>query len=148
MRAAHVYPLTLLYDRACTVCRTEMDALRARDADHGRLRFVDISASDFSAAAWGATLAELNALLHAVDAQGRMHRGVPALRLAYAAVGRGWLWAPTRWPLLRGLFDVLYAGFARHRYGFSRVAAPLIERVAAARMARRMRRCARGACEL
>jgi predicted DCC family thiol-disulfide oxidoreductase YuxK len=142
-----IHPLTLLYDRRCAVCRLEMDELRARDAA-SKLRFVDISAEGFDAAGWGATLAELNALLHAVDAQGRAYRGVPALRLAYAAVGQGTLWAPTAWPLLRPLFDVAYAAFARHRYGISRVAAPLIEHIAAARTARRMRRCAGGACDV
>lgn len=138
-----VYPL---YDRNCRVCRLEMDELRERDAA-SKLRFIDISAEGFDAAAWGATPAQLDALLHAVDAQGRTHRGVQALRLAYAAVGRGALWAPTGWPLLRPLFEAAYAVFARHRYRISRIAAPLIEHIAAARMARRMHRCAAGTCE-
>jgi predicted DCC family thiol-disulfide oxidoreductase YuxK len=142
---APVYPLTLLYDRQCPVCRLEMDELRAFDSDQ-RLRFEDISAPGFDAAPWGATAAELDALMHAVDAEGRTWRGVPALRLAYSAVGRGRLWAPTAWPLLRPLFDAGYAWFARHRRGISRAAAPLIERVAAARTARRMQRCADGVC--
>jgi predicted DCC family thiol-disulfide oxidoreductase YuxK len=139
-------PLTLLYDRRCAVCRLEMDDLRARDTD-SKLRFVDISVTGFEAASWGATLAELNALIHARDARGRMHRGVPALRLAYAAVGRGWLLAPTHWPVLRPIFDAFYAWFARHRYGFSRLLSPLIERIAASRTARRMQRCVGGVCE-
>mgnify|MGYP003417312638 CR=1 FL=1 len=141
-----IYPLTLLYDRRCPVCRLEMDELRERDAA-SKLRFIDISAEGFDAAAWGATPAQLDALLHAVDAQGRTHRGVPALRLAYAAVGLGALWAPTGWPLLRPLFDAAYAVFARHRHQISRIAAPLIEHIAAARAARRMQRCASGVCE-
>ncbi len=145
--SASVYPLTLLYDGACPVCALEMDELRVRDEPTQRLRLIDISAPAFDAAPWGATQEELGALMHAVDAQGRTHRGVPALRLAYAAVGLGWLWAPTRWPLLRRVFDALYAAFARHRRGISRAAAPLIEHIAAARMTRRMQRCAGGACK-
>lgn len=141
-----VYPLTLLYDRNCRVCRLEMDELRERDAA-SKLRFIDISAEGFDAAAWGATPAQLDALLHAVDARGHTHRGVPALRLAYAAVGRGALLAATGWPLLRPLFGAAYAVFARHRHRISRIAAPLIEHIAAARMARRMQCCAAGACE-
>jgi fatty-acid desaturase/predicted DCC family thiol-disulfide oxidoreductase YuxK len=144
--AQSIYPLTLLYDRRCAVCRLEMDELQARDT-HSKLRFVDISQDGFDAAAWGATLAELNAVIQARDAQGRAHQGVPALRLAYAAVGRGWLVAPTDWPVLRPLFDVLYAWFARHRYGISRLMSPVIEHIAAARAARRMQRCAGGVCE-
>lgn len=137
--AAPAWPLTLLYDRACAVCRSEMDELRRRDAA-GRLRLVDISAADFDAAAWGHTLDQLGARMHAVDANGRQWHGVPALRLAYASVGLGWLWAPTGWPLLRPLFDAAYAGFAAHRQGISRAAAPLLDRIAAARLAR-MQRC-------
>jgi predicted DCC family thiol-disulfide oxidoreductase YuxK len=144
--ACPLYPLTLLYDSSCAVCRLEMDELRERDAA-AKLRLIDISAPGFDAAAYGATLAEMNALLHAVDAQGRTHRGVAALRMAYTAVGLGRLVAPTGWPLLRPLFDGAYAVFARHRYGISRLARPLIERIAAARAARRMQRCARGVCE-
>jgi stearoyl-CoA desaturase (delta-9 desaturase) len=140
-----IHPLTLLYDRACSVCRLEMDRLHERDRG-SKLRFVDISAAGFDPSAWGASQAELEALLHAVDAQGRIHRGVPALRLAYDAVGLGAIWAPTAWPLLRPAFNAAYAAFARHRYRISRVVAPLIEHVAAARMARRMRRCSGGTC--
>jgi predicted DCC family thiol-disulfide oxidoreductase YuxK len=140
------YPLTLLFDRNCAFCRHEMAALRERDAGRGRLRFVDISAPGFDAAAWGATPEELDARLHAVDALGRTHRGVPALRLAYTAVGLGLLWAPTRWPGLRWLSDAGYAAFARHRYAISKWAAPLIAHVAAVRTQRRLQRCADGVC--
>jgi predicted DCC family thiol-disulfide oxidoreductase YuxK len=70
------------------------------------------------------------------------------LRLAYAAVGLGWVMRPTGWPLLLPLFDRMYAGFARHRYGFSATFAPAIERLAAWRTTRRMQRCSDGRCEL
>jgi len=36
-------------------------------------------------------------------------------RRAYAAVGFGWLVAPTRWPLVRPLADAAYRWFARNR---------------------------------
>jgi hypothetical protein len=49
--------------------------------------------------------------------------------------------------VLRPLSDAFHAWFARHRYGISRVFAPLIGHIAAARMARRMQRCAGGVCE-
>jgi predicted DCC family thiol-disulfide oxidoreductase YuxK len=141
------YPLTLLYDRRCGVCRLEMDDLKGRDAS-GRLRFVDISAPGFDATRWGASPAALSTELHAVDAAGQRYRALPAIRRAYAAVGRGWVMAPTAWPWARPFFDALYRAFAANRYGISRLAAPLIERLEAARLARRMRRCADGACHL
>lgn len=145
---ASIYPLTLLYDRSCLVCQTEMDALRDRDAAHGRLRFVDISEAGFDPAPYGRTLAELNAVIHGVTADGRLVSGMETLRLAYAAAGLGWMLRPTGWPLLQPLFDRAYAGFARRRYGISAAFAPVLERAAAWRTARRLQRCQGGRCDL
>jgi predicted DCC family thiol-disulfide oxidoreductase YuxK len=141
------YPLTLFYDRRCGVCRLEMDELNVRDRQ-ARLRFVDISAPDFDAQRWGASLTSMNAELHAMDATGRSWRALPAIRLAYAAVGLGWVMSPTAWPGARTVFDALYRWFADNRYGISRCVRPLIERVEAARLTRRMRRCPDDACRL
>jgi predicted DCC family thiol-disulfide oxidoreductase YuxK len=153
---ATTYPLRLLYDASCPVCRLEMHELAARDT-RGRLQLVDISAPGFDPAPWGASLAEMNALIHAVDADGTTTTGVPALRLVYDAVGLGAWFAPTRWPPLAPLFDAGYRAFARHRYALSRAAAPLVERIAERRARRwamaahqRMRACADhvdGACD-
>ena len=143
-----VYPLALLYDSRCLICKTEMDALRDRDAGRGRLRFVDIAAPGFDVAPYGKTLAELNAVIHGVTASGRLVAGMETLRLAYATTGMGWVLRPTGWPLLQPLFDRAYAGFARRRYGISAVLAPALERLAAWRTARRMQRCRNGRCDL
>lgn len=145
-----IYPLTLLYDRACPVCRLEMDSLRER-ARPGSLHFVDISDAEFDPSAYGASLETMQASICGVTADGRLIQGVEVLRLAYAAAGLGWVLRPTSWPGLRPVFDRAYLVFARHRYAVSRVAAPLIERVAAARARRRlqaMQACRAGACGL
>jgi predicted DCC family thiol-disulfide oxidoreductase YuxK len=144
-----VYPLTLLYDGRCGVCSLEMDHLRERNAA-GRLVFVDINESGFDPVRWGATHAEVDALIHGVAADGRVLRGVEVLRLAYAAVGLGWVLRPTGWGPLRPLADAGYRVFARHRRTISRVAAPLIDAVRAARARRcldAMAACASGACD-
>ena len=47
---------------------------------------------------------------------GRVVRGVEVFRAAYAAVGLGWLWWPTRLPGLRALADAAYRVFAARRY--------------------------------
>jgi predicted DCC family thiol-disulfide oxidoreductase YuxK len=117
----NVYPLTVFYDAACPVCAFEMGALRARSHD-GRLVFVDIAAPGFDPAPYGESLAAMNAEIHALRADGAMVRGVEVLRLAYAAVGLGWLLRPTGWAPLRPLFDAGYRVFARHRLAISRAA--------------------------
>ena len=143
-----LYPLTLFYDAACPVCSLEMDELRARDRA-GRLVFVDISAPGFDASAHGATWAQMDAQIHALRPDGSLVRGVEVLRLAYAAVGLGWVLQPTGWAPLRPLFDAGYRVFARHRRAISRLAAPLIDRTRerrAQRVASGMQACAGGHC--
>ena len=55
------------------------------------------------------------ARIHAVTPAGEMLTGVEVFRRLYAAVGLGWVVAPTRWPLLRGLANRAYAIFATRR---------------------------------
>ncbi len=130
------FPLTLLYDGACPVCNLEMDNLKARNTQ-GLLRFVDISAPLFDPVPFGATLAEMNGLIHAQRPDGSLVVGVEVFRLAYRAVGLGHLAAPTGWPLLKPATDAAYALLARHRYSVSATLGPLIERLRSARAARR-----------
>jgi predicted DCC family thiol-disulfide oxidoreductase YuxK len=124
------YPLTLLYDASCPVCALEMHALRARDLakqpNAPLLRLVDISAPDFDPLPYGASLAQMNALIHAQKPDGSLVIGVEVFRLAYGAVGLGHWVAPTGWRWLKPLVDRAYAVFAANRYGFSRVMAPAI----------------------
>jgi predicted DCC family thiol-disulfide oxidoreductase YuxK len=52
---------------------------------------------------------------HGVLPAGTVIESVEVFRRAYAAVGLGWLMAPTRWPGLRRLADLAYRIFARNR---------------------------------
>ena len=144
------YPLTVFYDAACPVCALEMDHLRARN-HAGRLRFVDIAAPGFDSPPAGVMLARLDAEIHATRPDGSVLRGVEVLRLAYAAVGLGWVLRPTAWAPLRPLADAGYRVFARHRRRISRAAAPLIDAIRGARaraVEKRMRECGDGKCVL
>jgi predicted DCC family thiol-disulfide oxidoreductase YuxK len=130
------FPLTILYDGACPVCNLEMDNLKHRNVN-GQLAFTDISVPEFDPAPYGATLAEMNGLIHAVRPDGSLVVGVEVFRLAYGAVGLGHLAAPTAWPGLKPAVDAAYAVFARNRYGFSRAFMPLLNRLRSLRAARR-----------
>jgi predicted DCC family thiol-disulfide oxidoreductase YuxK len=55
------------------------------------------------------------ALLIVGAPDGSLVRGMEVFRRAYDAVGLGWLLAPTRWPILRSIFDAGYSWFARNR---------------------------------
>lgn len=141
------YPLTLLYDAACPVCALEMDHLRERNVA-GRLVFIDIAEPGFDPLPYGVALAELNAEIHAQRPDGSLLRGIEVLRLAYAAVGLGWVLRPTAWAPLRPAFDLGYRLFARHRMAISAAIGPAITAVRGLRarrrarqMAERMRQC-------
>lgn len=108
--------ITLLYDGACPLCSREMAWLARLDRGRGRLAFEDISTPGFAPTRFGKTAAELDARIHGVLPDGSLLEGMDVFRCAYRAAGRGWLLAPTGWPLLRPLFDRFYRWFARNRH--------------------------------
>lgn len=108
------WEIRILYDGECPLCRPEVGMLARRDRA-GRLALEDISAPGFSPARYGRSREELMARIHGVLPDGTVIEGMEVFRRAYAAVGLGWLLAPSRWPLLGGLFDRAYRWFARNR---------------------------------
>lgn len=114
-----IYPLTLYYESACAFCNAEMHNLMLRN-DSGQLRFVDVSAPGFAELPAGATLADLLESIHGRRADGGVLRGVEVFRLAYAAVGLGWVSGALRLPLLGRLADLGYPVLARNRHRLPR----------------------------
>jgi predicted DCC family thiol-disulfide oxidoreductase YuxK len=109
------WPVRVLYDAECPLCRREIEMLRRRDRGRGRIDFEDIAAPGFDAGRYGLDQPTVVARIHAVLPDGSVIEGVEVFRRAYAAVGLGWLVAPTRWPILRIGFDAAYRVFARNR---------------------------------
>ena len=112
--------LTVLYDGGCPLCLREVRGLQQRDqrrhGDQPRLAFVDIDRNDYDPEAHqGISYAEAMGRIHAIDADGQVLRDVAVFRRAYALVGLGWLYAPTRWPLLGPLADGAYGLWAAGR---------------------------------
>ena len=106
---------TLLYDGGCPLCSREVALLRRRDRGRGALGLVDIAAPGFDPARYGTDHATLMARIHGVLPDGTLVEGMEVFRRAYAAVGLGWLLAPSRWPLIGRGFDAAYRWFARNR---------------------------------
>lgn len=90
--------------------------MRALDRGHGRLRLTDIGSPEFLSGDHGIAFDEAMRSIHGRTHDGRIVRGVEVFREAYAAVGLGWIWRPTRLPVIRRVIDAAYAGFARRRY--------------------------------
>ena len=111
--------LLLLYDGDCPLCSREIAMLRKLDRGRGRLRFEDIAGLEPGSRLHGRDLEALLARIHGVLPDGSVVDGLEVFRRAYAAVGLGWLLAPTRWPLLRPMADAGYRWFARNRMRLS-----------------------------
>jgi len=107
--------IQVLYDGDCPLCSREIRFLQRRDRGRKQIEFVDISRPDFDPAAYGLDAWQVMARIHGVLPDGSVVEGVEVFRRAYAAVGLGWLLAPTRWPGLRRLAELAYQVFARNR---------------------------------
>ena len=80
-----------------------------------RVRFVDISAADFSPPTSEHDYETLMAEIHGLTAAGEWVIGVEVFRRLYAAVGFSLLVWPTRLPGVSHLMDWGYGIFARNR---------------------------------
>ncbi len=109
-----VAPIKMLYDGLCPLCKREVRVI-ARHDKQGVIEPVDITAPGFDAGQFGLTLTAVHARIHAILPDGSVVTGMEAFRRIYDALGMGWLWRWTGWPILRSIFDVLYAGFAKVR---------------------------------
>ncbi|MHC4992689.1 MAG: thiol-disulfide oxidoreductase DCC family protein, partial [Planctomycetota bacterium] len=93
------YEFKVLIDGDCPLCRREAALMERMDRGRGRLVLEDIAAADFDASRYGRTYDELMGTIYGVLPDGRLVTGVEVFRRAYAALGLGWLMAPTSWPL-------------------------------------------------
>jgi len=118
MLTVPTFPLQIFYDGSCSVCATEMELYR-RQNPAGRLEFIDISAPGFDPPAVGIPLDDLMAQLHAIDAVGRVYRGVDAFWAIWNAFRPaslyGLLATVVMLPGMNAVARLGYAGFARIR---------------------------------
>lgn len=112
--------LTLFYDGFCPLCVAEMTKLRKLDK-HQRLLLVDVQ--QHNALDPYPQISKQDALtrLHALDQHQAVLTGLDVTHAAWSLVGRGWLTAPLRWPVVKWVADAVYILFARHRYTISRL---------------------------
>jgi predicted DCC family thiol-disulfide oxidoreductase YuxK len=112
--------LKLLYDGQCSICQRAVERMKRRDREN-RIVLEDISDPAIEPGRYGLTAEQVRTAMHAVLPDGRVLRAMDAVRAAYAATGRGWLLAPTAWPGIRWLADIIYRHFARHRMSYSSI---------------------------
>lgn len=122
------HDVEVFFDGECPLCVREIGMLQRLD-HRARIRFTDISASDFDAAGLGISWQTLMAKIHGRLPDGRWIEGVEVFRQLYAAVGfERWV-ALSRLPVVAPLLDQVYRLFAANRLRFTG-------------------RCEQGACEV
>ncbi|MFH4462968.1 thiol-disulfide oxidoreductase DCC family protein [Vibrio diabolicus] len=109
--------LTIFYDGTCPRCAKEMHALKRRDVKQA-IKIVDIYSDEFSDYPQ-IDAQKANTILHALNDNNELILGLDVTHRAWQLVGRGWLYAPLRWPLLKPIADWLYLRFANNRYRVS-----------------------------
>ncbi|WP_136483665.1 DUF393 domain-containing protein [Vibrio sp. H11] len=110
--------ITIFFDGQCPLCVREMRALKRYD-DHNLIALIDIN-SDQMADYPDIDPAEAQRIILAYNNRNQLIRGLDVLHQAWRLVGKGWIYAPTRWPLIKTLADQCYLLFAKHRYTISR----------------------------
>ena len=110
------WQIELLYDGDCPLCLREVNFLRRKDSGRGIISFVDIAALDYDPQHHaGIEFETAMGVIHAVKADGSIIRGVEVFRQVYEALGMGWIYAATRWPVVGSLVDKLYELWADRR---------------------------------
>ncbi|MHC4672386.1 MAG: thiol-disulfide oxidoreductase DCC family protein [Planctomycetota bacterium] len=109
------WQIKILIDGECPLCKREAGFLRRLDGGRQRLLIEDITTPDFDPCKYDTKMDDLMGQIHGVMPNGTLVKGVEVFRLAYEAVGLGWLLAPTKWPILKQLSDTCYTWFARNR---------------------------------
>ncbi|UOA10373.1 thiol-disulfide oxidoreductase DCC family protein [Methylobacter sp. S3L5C] len=121
-KALNKIEFTLLYDGLCPLCSKEVAWLYVKNKQD-KLGFQDINDAGFDPAVYGKTHKELMAEIHGVYPDGQIIKGMGVFRETYKAVGLVWLMAPTGWPVLKPLFDLIYKVFAKYRVPLARLVA-------------------------
>ncbi|MFT2092333.1 MULTISPECIES: thiol-disulfide oxidoreductase DCC family protein [Paraglaciecola] len=112
------HELTIFYDGYCPLCLAEMRKLKALDTSQA-IAFVDIQEDSFNQNYPHLNWQALNARIHGYLNDGRLISGLDVTHLAWKLVGKGWVYAPLRWPVIRWFADLAYNVFAKHRYTIS-----------------------------
>jgi predicted DCC family thiol-disulfide oxidoreductase YuxK len=114
------WAIKLLYDGQCPLCLREVNFLRKHDAGRGLVAFVDIADDAYSPNDNGGVEFETAmGRIHAVLPNGTVIKNVEVFRRIYRVLGMGWIYAPTRWPVIGPLVDKLYDFWADRRLAWT-----------------------------
>ena len=106
--------LTIFFDGGCPLCKREVDFMNSRN-NEGYLRFIDINNSNFSFDKYGITYKQAMERIHALKSDGSMIKDIHVFREAYTLIGLGWIYAPTKLPIIDKFIALIYGVWAKYR---------------------------------
>mgnify|MGYP006281410145 CR=1 FL=1 len=110
------WQIKLLYDGECPLCLREVNFLQKRDAGRGIVKFVDIAADDYNPEENGGVDFKAGMeRIHGVLPDGTVVKNLEVFRRVYEALGIGWIYAFTKWPIIGAIANWIYEIWADKR---------------------------------
>ena len=109
-----IFKLTFLYDGSCPLCLRETNFLKKKDTKKF-INFVDISNNYFPQNFKNISYEQAMDNLHGILGSGEIIVGVDVLAYSYELVGLGWIYFPTKLPILSNFIRFLYKYWAKYR---------------------------------
>ena len=107
--------LTIFFDGGCPLCKREVDFLQSRN-QKGYLSFIDINSSDFSLDfKYGISYKQAMERIHAFKNDGSVIKDIKVFQEAYSLIGLGWIYTPTKLPILDKCIEFIYGLWAKYR---------------------------------
>ena len=107
--------LTIFFDGECPLCKREVDFLQSRNKKKF-LEFVDINSLDSNLELnYGITYKQAMERIHALKNDGSFIKDVEVFQEAYQLIGLGWIYAPTKLPIIDNLIQFIYKLWAKNR---------------------------------
>ena len=107
--------LTIFFDGGCPLCKREVDFLQSRN-QKGYLSFIDINTSDFYLdLKYEITYKQAMERIHALKKDGSIIKDIKVFQEAYSLSSLGWIYAPTKLPIIDKLIAFVYRLWAKYR---------------------------------
>jgi len=107
--------LTIFFDGGCPLCQREVNFLQSRN-NEGNLKFIDINNPDIPLELeYGITYKQSMERIHALKSDGTLIKDIKVFQEAYDLIGLGWVYAPTKLPIIDKLTMSLYGLWAKYR---------------------------------
>lgn len=114
------WKVKLLYDGECPLCVREVNFLTKKDAGRGLIAFVDIADDNYNPSEnAGISFETAMGRIHAILPDGTIIQNLEVFRQVYDVLGIGWIYAPSKWPIIGKLLDRVYDIWADWRLKFT-----------------------------